>query len=373
MQAVDSANLSLADFMRRAGFSSDPGSVSRPRFDVLNSLKTVFWTYSLCWLTGIERPYGLERRFEAEAGHRDASGARLRSNKWIGYAKGRHEPKSVLPLVDRAIPGANECLESPIWPALSAAQLTQRDIERLVGRLCSRTQDLLTAHGLSARNSGWAKLIDGKLIPKLERRASLDSLATAILLLRLAHIRGQKEVSYLWGQCLWRLLVLVSPILLMGGIARPLAELVEARIMPMGLLARRRYGFPPGSYMNSIEKFQTARACALSTSVSGRSVPVGRVGTALINGTLGWDYHFAFNPVPIAQGNKRDELDEAAQQLERLQLWGLNMLRTGRHPAFPPTSVWLNGEVSARHPNAMTLIISSSGSRSRALPFNDPP
>lgn len=120
----------------------------------------------------------------------------------------------------------------------------------------------------------------------LERRASLDALGAEILLLRLANAAGSDEAAYEWGRRVWRMMVLLGPMFVAAGIAQPLAELIEERIMPMASVQGIRKGFPAdGGYLRVVEAF--AKTC-----------------DALAWQTLTWQAREAQGPVAQGHGQK---------------------------------------------------------------------
>jgi len=365
MQAVDSKNLSLEDFQRRAGFSSNERTVSR---DAARAIKTVYWAFGLCHETGIYKPYGLERRFEPGAFRKNAKGDPYRLNKWTGYLKGRHEPRCVLALVQDAYPRANDCLRSPIWPALAAGPLTRGQLGKLLLRLEIPIQELITQHGLWPGKLGTSrKLIDEKFAAALERRACLDALGAVVLLLRLARAESDHEAAYRWGKWLWRMLVLLGPLLAHREVALALADLIEERIMPMADLEGMRFGFPPGHYMTVVAEFTKARALAVHRHHPATPVPDWKwhsIGQGLFEYESGWDYRFAFNPVRLIDKNawllglSKPALSEARleQHGRWCHDWALNMLSRGRHPAEPPRAVWMGHDLWAVDPKVQVTL-----------------
>lgn len=245
----------------------------------------------------------------------------------------------------------NDGLRSPLWEALTARRLTRRQICVLVQKLRPPVQELIARHGLwPGKTRSPRKLVNGKFVAAVERNADLDTLGAVVLMLRLAYIEQQHDVAYQWGQYLWRMMVLLSPVLLGGGIAQALAELVEERIMPMASLEGIRYGFPPGNFMRVASDFKKARNRLMAPSVAD---PVRKnqhrfvTGECLLDRKSGWDYRYAFNPIRMANddvsllGLSELALREARSVQEDwwCHTWALNMLSHSRHPSEPPSSV----------------------------------
>lgn len=361
MQVVESAELSLTDFALRAGFSLAGAGFSRPRRDITSALKTVFWTYSLCRLTKTPRPYGLQQRLEPESLWRDSEGNRRRRNRWPEFAKGLNEPRGFLKQIEEACPGSGSCLECPLWEGLAEGPLPMPQIEGLARRLSTPVKALLERNGLWPGKQGKPvpKLFDGKFAAALERRACLDALAAIILLVRAAHASDRPEIAYKWGRQLWRMWVLLTPMLVKGGIARALAELIQERIMPMACYAGACYGFPDGTVVEVAREFPKAWRSLFALERTGTlrgAARRARIGPDLLAGQHGWDYHFAFHPIPLLDGGEAPwqqsrqadpDVDHAVQCLW-LHSWGKNMLKQGRHPAYPARAVWDGADLHSR-------------------------
>ncbi len=376
MQAVDSAKLSLVEFARRANFAS-VDDVSRR--DLTAAVKTVYWAYGLCHATGIYKAHGLERHFEPGAFRQNKNGDPYRLNKWSKYLKGQNEPRSVLASVQEICPGANGCLRSPVWPALSPGPLTRHQIRRLLLQLTEPIQELISRHGLwPSRTVAPRKLFNKTLANALEHRASLDTFGAVVLLLRQAYAEDDREAAYGWSEQLWRMLVLLGPQFVRGGVAGALAELIEARIMPMADLDGIRFGFPPGHYMKVVVAFTKARTLAVRLYLTGRPphshwqwVSMGR---RLLTPDLGWDYRFAFNPIRLIDkdawllGQAEPAPGEARyeQHGRWCHEWALNMLSRGGHPTLPPEAVWTGQDLWATDPDDPVTLMLAKREASRS-------
>ncbi|WP_377159626.1 hypothetical protein ACFJIX_10120 [Roseateles sp. UC29_93] len=234
-------------------------------------------------------------------------------------------------------------------------------IEGLARRLSTPVKALLERNGLWPGKQGKPvpKLFDGKFAAALERRACLDALAAIILLVRAAHASDRPEIAYKWGRQLWRMWVLLTPMLVKGGIARALAELIQERIMPMACYAGACYGFPDGTVVEVAREFPKAWRSLFALERTGTlrgAARRARIGPDLLAGQHGWDYHFAFHPIPLLDGGEAPwqqsrqadpDVDHAVQCLW-LHSWGKNMLKQGRHPAYPARAVWDGADLHSR-------------------------
>lgn len=361
MQAVDSARLSLESFRQRAGFSSEIRSSTCTRKSTESALKTVFWFYGLCRLERATGAYELERAFDREERWKRPDGSRRQSNKWPGYSKGRHEPRQVLAAVQAKHRHANDCLRSPLWPALAADPLSLGDVQDLLAGLPRSMQVLVCRHHFWPGSETRPRTANSRMLAgALERRASLDALAAVILLLRSTKAAGDEVAAYEWGRRIWRMMVLLGPDLVRSGIARPLAEFIEERAMPMATLQGIRMGFPEGGYMRVVEAFAKARAdfSLMWLSIDATELQRMAIGPQLLDGKLGWDCRYAFNPIPILDDNvdrlgvSGHAVREArwAEEERHCHEWGLNMRTIGGHPSLPPFSACRGEDLWAEDP-----------------------
>lgn len=360
MQAFESACLSLAEFRHHSGFAD----ARKSRKDVTDALKTVFWAFSLQERTGLGTAYGLERFFEPAAFGKNAKGDRFHNNKWSGYLAGRHEPKKVLIAVESKCPGANACLTSPLWEALTDRALTRPQLEALVLPLAPDIQSLVRRHGTappSVRFPGTK--IDRGLAEALERRASLDALAATVILLRIAIVECETAAAYEWGRYALRIVLMLGELLHAGGIARPLLELLEERVLNLVGHDGARPGFPRGSFVVIARCFaEVLRQVGDQPFESMTEARRHTVGQRLFDVRSGFDCFYAFNPIrAIGKFAAGAEGEHAfATPDVWLHTWGLNMLSVGGHPDMPPPAVkagldlWAMGGRTHQPPMGLT-------------------
>ncbi|HEY1396757.1 hypothetical protein [Roseateles sp.] len=300
-------------------------------------LKTICWAFCVASKFS-EGPKALERRFSSRRDHlRDAP--LVLTNSWKGYCYGRHGPRQrVLAAVSEMCPEASACWGSLLWTVLGEACLSVRRIRSLLCKLDSDVQ----VPAMRARRSVTVCPVAAAM---LERRAGLDALAAALLLLRLAHLEQRQAAAFGWGTNVWRLMVLLGPMLVCGGIAQALSDLIEERFMPMAELDGRRPGFPAGNYRRVLSAYVEVMFHATRRStprLTERQLVV--VGRQVLDGMYGDDCRWALNPVAMVQSKNRTtdvslknpSNDRTADERVNLHHWGLNVLQLGGHRGPPP-------------------------------------
>ncbi len=146
-----------------------------------------------------------------------------------------------------------------------------------------------------------------------------------------------------------------------GGIAGPLSELIEQRIMPMATLQGVRLGFPAGGYMRVVAAFRIARARVASHSLVEQATACERlaIGPRLLAYKLGWDFTHAFNPIPmfndgtdlLGLNGRAVPAARRAEEQRWCQEWGLNMLTRGGHQNLPPDAARTGTDLWAVDPD----------------------
>lgn len=251
---------------------------------------TAYWANSISTECGEEDHKALERRFAPSSKCCDPDEP-VYTNLWLGYLRGRHVPVNILPIVNKTLPKANKCLRSPLWSLLADAAATSKQLLDLMQCLESEILELLRD---SSQGHGCFKLA-----MKLERRASLDALAAEILLLRLSAIRGEARAAFYWGRYVWRMMLLLGPTFVEGGIAQALAELLEERITSQSRVDGKRFGFPPGSYYPLVWQYIAAIYRVLDLAPGTRSERLHVTGLGMLNGAFGSAYFWMFNPARV--------------------------------------------------------------------------
>jgi len=342
-QALESASISLAEFRERSGFAGGGESQKSRKRDVTDGLKTVFWAFSLQARTGLKTAYAMERFFEPAAFGQAASGDRFHRNKWPRYLAGRHEPKAVLDAVEAKYPGANACLTSPLWAALTGRPLTRRELEALVLRLDIGIQALVRRRGTAPRPARFPGMsMDRDLAEAIERRASLDALAATVIMLRIANVESEPAAAFQWGRHLLRLMVMLGPTLQVGGIAQPLLDLIGERVLPLASHDDLQPGFPAGTYLEIVRLYVEAlRRIKGEPPFAMTEALRHKLGQRILNRRYGHDYFYAFNPI---RADTHTASAAASEQLFAapdvwLSAWGFNMLSTGGHRDAPPDVV----------------------------------
>lgn len=357
MQARDFAQLSLQELAEKCNCAWSCETRHHRRRDVTDGMSTLYWFYGVRTKSGLLTARALERHFEPDSMRDSAFNVRLLKNKWSGhgYGGGLHVPSdALLTHVDEELPGSSRDIKHVVWSLLGPDSDRINDAECL-SLLRSDFQDLL--FGWRKREAkaqpNWTPL-NQRMVHMLERRASLDALAALILLIRRALAMEQLELAHAWCRSLYRVLVILGPLLLRRGIARSLFELIELRVMPSRDVGCEMYWMPLEWYQKSIGVVMDALYHIHGVPYHSLTVHQKIVHTHdFLEGKYGWDYKFALGPLRmyrIAQGEDGSSTLTVMEHDWILANWARNMLSTGGHPLFPPAEVFTKGDVWARDP-----------------------
>ncbi|WP_457447229.1 hypothetical protein [Roseateles sp. P5_E4] len=363
MQALESARLSLAEFRQRSGFAACRENPKPIKKDITDALKTVFWAFSLQARTGLASPRALERHFEPGTFRTNSEGEPFNNNKWRNYFAGRHVPTVVRDTVAARYAGANACLDSPLWAALTLRPLTRRQLEDLVLPLAPDIQAIVRRRGTDPRPPRFPGLtIDRGLADMLERRASFDALAAAVIMVRIAHVEGESAAAFDWGRRVLRILLMLSERLHDGGIARPLLELVEERVMALAWHDGARPGYPAGCFYQLALHYARGLRHMKDQPFSEMTEKQRHdAGQWFLDFAYRGDYYYAFNPVRVISEGTSARVDDRKFATPDIWLhtWALNMLAVGGHWKHPPDAVRSGKDLWASHYPGLSKIIAA--------------
>jgi hypothetical protein len=168
----------------------------------------------------------------------DASASRDpqdKKNKWRGYAHGRHTPSpQLVQEIDRRFPEAARLLNHPLWSALRMDGNTEEQVKALLIQVHPDIFAIIRPRSWTAHTpltlDGWNK----RRLRVLEHHVSLDTLASLVLLLRLAANAGENKLAFEFGASVCRVLLMMGPWLTAHGIARPLSEYLAEHVLVLG-------------------------------------------------------------------------------------------------------------------------------------------
>lgn len=248
----------------------------------------------------------------------------------------------VVARAEAVFPGTSQELTTTLWSLLRRPPSTLDEVAELQRRLCSDIRGLLDQWRprIEKRKNG---SISG-FADAIERRAGLDALAAVGLLCTEARLNGRSELALRWAACLHRCLLLQGTSLLAKGIARPLVELLEKRVLSAVEHEGWSQYFPPAMFVEAVRWLTSVVWRIEGLSYETMDSPKRcKTLQAVLDGKHGWDLQFGLNPItrltPNAASPSSRDLD-ISRTRENLFVWAWNMYCCGiDHPLLPPIEV----------------------------------
>lgn len=350
-QLHDLQELSLSEFCERVGWRTTATRSGGRRRDIVDVLATVAWFRFLQSKWPDSSPYALGQRVEPEGYTTNESGERSHRNKWAKFARGLHVPnKTLVNKAERLVPGSRRILNNALWEVLRRLPCSAHAVtlpEAMLGHEAQRVVARWKAHSnvtLGCASGGFGR--------NLEDLASLDALAVMVVWCQAAQLLGESEPASDWVYRIYRMLMLMGGDLYMLGIARPLFELLQARVLCEVSHAGWRYHFPAERYTQALERFESV-ACWLQDfpcPLLFEKRQIRRV-KEILDGRYGHDLRCALKPLrqPVGSTEALTESDLRCCQLDRRTFdWAWTLLDAfQRHLAHPPDHVLLGRDPPA--------------------------
>jgi hypothetical protein len=260
----DQERTSLDDLLRLAKWNADDQGNGRDGPTAM--LRTIYWFRGLQERMGASGAHDLGRMLEPESYWVTDAGVALHRNKWSKYKLGMHVPQSrLVDHVDVVCPGSAHELNHVFWQALRRRPEGRTDIDRLEAGLGIDARKALAAQ--RAASSRAHAQIDLAFAAKLHKLNCLDSLAAVQLQCERALLARDAVAATQWAKQL-QLGMFAHGLELLGhGVARPLMELLNLR-----LISRTRSPAMSGEvyidaldgFHASVEMFQDAKVRSYS-------------------------------------------------------------------------------------------------------------
>lgn len=318
--------------------------------DLIDTLRVIYWYEGVKGRAGRNTPYALERMVEPQAFGYNSHGDPYHRNKWSSYERGERTPrKSLVERAESLFPGTQKALHHALWKSLDVnACQDDEGIDDIIGRLAPDLQVLLDEEGIRSDQHLTHKNPGHRLRKKLQRRASLDTLACATALTRRAIRLGDLENAYLIGGTTFNILLSLGRHFLDRNISKQLFGLYVDRVLAELCSKGKRYYFERYDFDGSAVMLD-----ALARNVEGVRGMVLPVADEMIlkgkilRGEYGFDRLSALRPIegPVAALSDANEDEIRAFELDvRLQAWGWENVIRGGKDRFPPNELFLSSD-----------------------------
>lgn len=314
----------------------------------IETLRVRYWYEGLKQRTSLSSAYALERHFEKESFQRNSNGTiRHYRSKWSGYEKDLNTPKSkTLKRVELLAPGSTRELEHPLWEIMRCVGQNKIDTDAYMRTLSVDVQTVIFSSGFSGLSAySRREPVTQRLLDKLEKRVSLDSVACLICLVLEATQQKRSVTAVKIALTLHNVLLMISIELQARHIAIPFLDWIIEHILPLGILPHLKIWMNGSDYVHASAHlnamvYQNENTRGKSLSWPQRTKTMQR----LIHGKMGFDVEYAMKPQFVLRLDAKDIPAELVKDFERasaLRTWGWNCILEGRSEPFPPVDLLL--------------------------------
>ncbi|HML83430.1 MAG TPA: hypothetical protein PKE37_16895 [Thiomonas arsenitoxydans] len=345
-QPIDTARLSLEEFRSVARIEPPTETAAQSRRDIADVFAAVYWSRWVRRASGCPTPYAVGRAVEPDAYWSADGGERFHRNKWSKYERGLHCPRDTLvDKTERTFPGSARQFRHVLWTILKQPPRSEHLIAEFEAMLAPDVHSMILKWRPRVLRSANNSL--GRLPKKLEQVADLDALAAMILQIHAARLAGNTMAAHRWAYHLYRCLLLISDDLRQCGIAQPLFELIQFRLLKNVSHDGRQYYFPAPLYIAASHYLSD-----ILKQISGTANPAldraQRVSFMQLTLDLyhGLACRSALNPilqVTSNEGPPSESYQRVASLSKQLFIWGWNMRREERPRECLPTSSVFDG------------------------------
>jgi len=345
----------VSDFKRIANIYSEFAESLRelipenysPRSCTVEMLAVGYWFEGLRQRTGLKTAYALELYFEKESFRRNTNGTiRHYRSKWSRYEQKMISPKAkTLSRVELLAPGSSRDLNHPIWTLMKLISRQQKiNFDSYFRTLNTEVQLVLYRN---TSNMIWDSVqrepTTQVLLEKLERRASLDTLAALIAIVVEADHLGRKSLAIKAANSLHKVLLMLAMELQARGVAIGLIDWLVLNVLPLGVPAHLQIWMSSADYIHASAHLNTM--VYQHPERRGKTLPWKlrtRLMCKLLAGDMGIDVLHAMRP----QFELREDIGEIAGDLveefkktSALRTWGWMCIIDGTPQVVPPVAL----------------------------------
>lgn len=171
----------------------------------IDSIRTIYWLNVLLKALNAKSALSVQRQIDPESIQKDGEKEISHSSKWAEYRRGLHEPRlRTLEKAEAKVEGSLLAFNHPLWTILKADDFSKRKVS-LIKSLDPALQPILfDIHGKLIQSS------NRHFLGKLERRASLDSLAALTILLKVNLAEGKDEIAWEYAHSIAKVLIVIG-------------------------------------------------------------------------------------------------------------------------------------------------------------------
>ncbi len=241
---------------------------------IVDRLRTVYWFHTIRRCLQSSSAYDVAKRIGIipGSGMNAVSG---NEKKWHRYRRGIQVPRrSLVDRVGQAVAASRAAFDHVLWDVLRLDKIADNGQEEgLLRQLHPDVQRAVRCKG-APFDSPFIPVLEwhDMRVKMLERRPSVDTIACLTIGMMSAARDGASLQAQRLSYSICRVLLLLGPVLYAHGVARPLADYFESRVLPMGTHEIHRYGFGGRGYLPSARLLSRA-ARAIDANDNHQSTP----------------------------------------------------------------------------------------------------
>lgn len=198
---------------------------ARRRDDEVDSIRTIFWFWSLGKRLGTHEPREIQRAIAPNTLGVNSAGDPIRNSKFLGYARGKHVPLDwLVQQAEQIVPRSAWTLNHPLWQVLRTSAPIRQSALKWMRELDPDIQRIVLSHGTVSTGG------NRHMLGSLERRPSMDSLAALTILMRLNHERDETVAAWGYAISIFRVLLMLGPMFEQYRVASRIFQIYVARV-----------------------------------------------------------------------------------------------------------------------------------------------
>lgn len=192
-----------------------------------DSLKTIYWFNYLYQQLHARSALAVQRAIDPESIQTSDGKEVSHSSKWAEYRRGQHKPRpKIIEKAEAKVPGSSAKFNHALWIVLKDVPISKHAVSMIKTLDASLQPILFDIHGRLISNA------NGHFLRKLERRASLDTLAALTILLKLNLEAGSSEIAWEYAHSTTRVLLIIGKQLDEYGMAEDVYKIYCRDIFP---------------------------------------------------------------------------------------------------------------------------------------------
>lgn len=171
----------------------------------IDSIRTIYWFNVLYKALNAKSALSVQREIDLESIQKYRGKEISHSSKWAEYRRGLHTPRlRILEKAEAKVEGSILAFNHPLWTILKIDNVSKHKMSLIKSLDPALQPHLFNIHGSLIQSS------NRHFLGKLERRASLDSLAALTILLKINLSEGKDEIAWEYAHSIAKVLIVIG-------------------------------------------------------------------------------------------------------------------------------------------------------------------